>query len=280
MTHSAPLLRNTTDPADRRGSRSQSGYARPQRQTVLAYHELSSEAAAYQYTLNRRQFEDHVRLACLLGDEGASGDQPVAISFDDGHISNYTCALPILEKYSYKAIFFVIAGRIGQRNDFMTWKHLEDLVRRGHRVEAHGWSHVFLTTCNDQELETELKRSKQTIEDRLGTPVSALSAPHGRWNARVLRACGEAGYRHLYTSNPWGGRGPEQSVQVRGRLVAVQSLDADRLRRWLTMGRADAALYRAKQNLKDSVQKVLGDKLYYQLWSRFSGWKGPDDYKA
>jgi peptidoglycan/xylan/chitin deacetylase (PgdA/CDA1 family) len=202
------------------------------------------------------------------------------MSFDDGHISNYACALPLLEKYSCKAIFFVIAGRIGERKDFMTWRHLEELVSLGHRVQAHGWSHVFLTTCTQSQLQTELRRSKDTIEARLGKPVQALSAPHGRWNARVLRACGEAGYRELYTSNPWGNGGSDQRVQVRGRLVAVQSLDAERLRRWLLMGKTEAAVHQAKQRLKDSARHLLGDQLYYRVWSRFSGWTGPEDYSA
>lgn len=253
---------------------------RSPRHAVLAYHELSQEAPAYQYTLNCRQFEDHLQLASRLQLQSSSGESPVAISFDDGHISNYAWALPLLEKYSCKAIFFVIAGRIGERRDFMTWGHLKDLVSLGHRVEAHGWSHVFLTTCSQSELQTELRRSKDTIEERLNTPVQALSAPHGRWDARVLRACGETGYRELYTSNPWDEHGSHRDVQVRGRLVAVQSLNAHRLLHWMTMGTAEAAAHRAKQGLKNSARQLMGDKLYYKLWSRFSGWTGPQDYSS
>ena len=60
----------------------------------------------------------------------------------------------------------------------------------------------------------------------------------------------------------------------------VQSMTVERLRRWLTMGRTEAALHRAKQNLKDSARYLLGDKLYYQMWSRFSGFNGPEDYAS
>jgi len=250
---------------------------RVSRSTVLAYHEVTPEEVAYQYALSCRQLEDHLQLALRVRGE-APAQEPLVISFDDGHISNHELALPLLQRYSSKAIFFVIAGRIGHRKDFMSWNQLKDLVARGHRVEAHGWSHVFLTSCTDADLRDEVRKSKETIEDRLGAPVRALSAPHGRWDSRVARACEEAGYQELYTSNPWLSRRNRGNLIVQGRLVAVQSLDARQLLHWLTMGSGEAALHRVRQNMKDSARYLLGDQLYYRMWSRFSKWSGPEDY--
>jgi len=261
--------------------------ARLRRSTVLAYHEVTPKEVAYQYALSCRQLEEHLRLASRIRGESRSCPEPLLISFDDGHISQYELALPLLEQYSCKAIFFVIAGRIGQRSDFMTWNHLKELVARGHRVEAHGWSHTFLTSCTDAELYYEVRSAKDLIEDRVGVDVRALSAPHGRWDSRVVRACAEAGYEELYTSNPWtsltfpsnpGTWRPGRTFAVLGRLVAVQSMGAEQLLHWLTMGSTEAGLHRVKQNLKDSARYLLGDRLYYRLWSRFSQWTGPEDY--
>jgi peptidoglycan/xylan/chitin deacetylase (PgdA/CDA1 family) len=279
MTSSKPHLDHPPEHPAVIGPR-RNGAARSPRSLVLAYHELTESEIAYQYALPCRQLEDHLQLACLLKSEAARFEDRLVMSFDDGHISSYASALPLLEKYSYKAIFFVIAGRIGERKDFMTWSHLKELIALGHRVEAHSWSHAFLTSCTDAELRTEIRGSKETMEDRLGVPVTALSAPHGRWNGRVLKACEEAGYTELYTSNPWSSHRHPGLVQVIGRLVVVQSMNVERLRRWLTMGEAEASLHRAKQNLKDSARHLLGDKLYYQIWSRFSGFSGPDDYAS
>jgi peptidoglycan/xylan/chitin deacetylase (PgdA/CDA1 family) len=250
------------------------------RSAVIAYHEVTPEEIPYQYALSCRQLEDHLRLVSRVKGEVGSFQESLVISFDDGHISHYELALPVLERYSVKAIFFVIAGRIGKRKDFMTWNHLKDLVAQGHRVEAHGWSHTFLTSCNDAELRNEVRGSKEMIEDRVGVPVRALSAPHGRWDSRVARACEDAGYRELYTSNPWVSRRNGKNLAVLGRLVATQSMDTDHLLRWLTMGSAEAARHRFKQNLKDSARYLLGDRLYYRMWSRFSKWSGPEDYAA
>src|SRR5215469_5099130 len=245
------------------------------RPTVLAYHELFPELTNYSYALTCRNFEEHLQLAARFSPR--DGQMPVVISFDDGHISNYISALPLLQKYSCKAIFFVIGSRIGEHKDFMTWAHLRELVALGHRVEAHGWSHTFLTRCSDADLRTELVHCREVLEDRTGAPVTALSAPHGRWDRRVVRACAAAGYRQLYTSSPWSSRRTLSDVELIGRLIAVQSMDTTRLLRWLTMGRVEAGLHRAQHALKQSARFLLGNKIYYQLWARFSGWNGSDD---
>jgi|SRR5262249_36435878 len=247
------------------------------RPTVLAYHELSPDRTAYSYALSCRDFEEHLSLAAQLAGHAGDGIAPIVVSFDDGHISNYISALPLLEKYSRKAIFFVIVGRIGEHKDSMTWAHLKELVALGHRVEAHGWSHTFLTCCSDSELHTELERSREVLQERTGAPVTALSAPHGRWDRRVVQACGAAGYRQLYTSSPWSSAQTLYGVELIGRLIAVQSMDATRLLHWLTMGRTEAGLHRTQHALKQSARFLLGNKLYYQLWARFSGWNGRDD---
>lgn len=247
------------------------------RPTILGYHELTTTAVDYSYALTCRTFEGHLQLATDLAGKFDDGQSPLVFSFDDGHISNYTEALPLLQKYSCKAIFFVIGGRINEHRDYMTWEHLRELVSLGHRVEAHGWSHTFLTRCSDADLRTELARSREVLEDRLSVPVTALSAPHGRWDRRVLKACAEAGYRQLFDSDPWPARRKLEEMEVAGRLIAVQSLDRQRLLQWLTMKPVEAGMRRTKHAIKRSARSLLGDKVYYHLWARFSGWNGPDD---
>ena len=250
---------------------------RAARPLTIAYHELSPEPTTYSYALSLRQFEEHLQLAKLLQKHSPDREPPFAISFDDGHISNYTYALPLLQKYSLKAIFFVIVGRIGQHRDSMTWAHLREIASLGHRVEAHSWSHSFLTECSESELRDDLKRSRDSLEAHLGKAPAALSAPHGRWNQRVLNACAQTGFRQLYTSDPCSPARASGRVQVIGRLVMVQSMDANRLLHWLAMSPGEAGLRRAQYALKRSAQRMLGNKLYYSLWSRLSGWNGLDD---
>ena len=119
-------------------------------------------------------------------------------------------------------------------------------------------------------------RSKEELESRLGVPVTALSAPHGRWDNRVASRCAEAGYRRLYTSSPWAAR-RRDDIEIVGRLMVSRSMDSVRLIHWLTMSRTEAAFQHLVQSLKRSLRYTLGNSLYHRLWIRLAGWNGPDD---
>jgi peptidoglycan/xylan/chitin deacetylase (PgdA/CDA1 family) len=244
--------------------------------TVLAYHQLTTGESEYLYGVSSGTFENHLQLIAEIRESLDPECRQPLLSFDDGHISNYSTALPLLEKYQCKAIFFVIAGRISQRQDFMTWAHLRELISLGHRVEAHSWSHPFLTNCSDSELHTELIRSKETLEDELGLAVRSLSAPHGRWNRRVAHACGRLGYTTLYTSDPWMSPKYEEGLEIVGRLMVQRFMSARSIQKRLKMNQG-RAVRRARYALKQSTRYLLGDTLYHRLWLWRSGWRENDD---
>lgn len=245
---------------------------KPFRDTVLAYHEITSQDSEYRYAVSSRTLEEHLKLGARLGNAPGFRSR-LQFSFDDGHISNYFLALPLLEKYSTKAVFFVIVGRVGQ-SGFMTWAQLRELVARGHQVCAHGWSHKMLTRCSDAELRSELGLSRNELENKLGVSVAALSAPHGRWNRRVALACAQAGYRRLYTSTPWALTPKLGDMDILGRLMVIRSMNEIRLFNWLTMGRARAGMIQAGYAFKQSLRYVLGNTLYHRLWVTFAGSDG------
>src|SRR5262249_60147829 len=148
--------------------------------------------------------------------------------------SNYLYGLDVLERHAVRATFFVTAGWMGVRDGFMSWPELRELVSRGHAVQAHGWSHRPLPACSDAELEEELGRAKQTIEDRLAIPVEALSIPHGRWDERVLKACSAAGYRRGFFSEPPAPAPHTRGSEAPGRRPMRRCFRAARLSASLT----------------------------------------------
>ncbi len=69
---------------------------------------------------------------------GYSSEMPrVVVSADDGWASQYQDMLPILEKYSLRGSFAIIADMI-DTNGYMTLPQLQDLVARGHECVVHG----------------------------------------------------------------------------------------------------------------------------------------------
>jgi peptidoglycan/xylan/chitin deacetylase (PgdA/CDA1 family) len=234
----------------------------------LTYHEVDASPSPYIYSVSEDQFAGHAR---ALASEGA------VFTFDDGLRSHLHRAAPILEENRARGLFFVTAGWTENRPEYMNWQELRELSARGHEVQAHGWSHKFLTHCPEAQLKEELERPKKALEDGIGCAVDAISAPGGRWNRSVVRACAAAGYKRLYTSVPWHPHVHEDAIQVIGRIMVRRTMDLAALRRLLHMSRRDRAIARLIYGAKSGVRMVFGDRLYGLAWNVL-GRKSSSDY--
>lgn len=230
----------------------------------LLYHELTSLDSEYGYALSAKAFREHLQLYTRERKASEASLLP-EITFDDGHISNFEHALPLLSQFDLKARFFITAGWTGERPEYMNWSQLQQLGAEGHAIGAHGWSHKLLTHCTEAELETELKVTRLTLEDKLGIPVTTLSLPGGRSNRQVLEACTAAGYVQIFTSMPRPE--PVPSAALLGRVNLRSKTTVQQLEALLHPG--TGALHRLgkQQRWKETAQRTLGDSLYAKLWA-------------
>lgn len=231
---------------------------------VLAYHEVVPEKPSYLYGVTCDQLRQH--LMVVKAREGDPARPPVRVSFDDGHISHYRHAVPLLEAARLRAVFFVTAGWTGEQPEYMNVAQLRELVALGHQVQAHGWSHKMLTLCTPSELYRELRQAREVLEDCLGVAVDSLSAPHGRWNRRVLDACAAAGYKNLYISEPPAAPADLSGMNLFGRVMMTHRLSAKDLEARIHSGDRPGKLARLKSAVKRPLRAMLGDRRYHELW--------------
>ncbi len=235
-------------------------------EVVLTYHEVWPESSDYLYSIDCRSFTDHLSLVRDL----VPGNRRVHVTFDDGHISTYEHAAPVLDANSISATFFITAGWTGVRREYMNWSHLRELCKRGHRVQSHGWSHSLLTRCSTSELQKELDKSKSELEYRLGRPVEAISLPGGRWDRRVMEACASAGYGIVYTSDFWVNT-IVSGITMKGRFMVHRYMDAQYLRRVANGSPVLGLRLRLKAEAKHVLQRALGDQAYDTVWRVLAG---------
>jgi peptidoglycan/xylan/chitin deacetylase (PgdA/CDA1 family) len=239
----------------------------PERRRLhLLYHELREHKSEYSYIVTTQQFADHLALLC----DDESGLRP-EFTFDDGHVSDFRYALPLLAAQGAKATFFVTTGWTGTRAGYMDWSELRALHEAGHSIGAHGWSHALLPRCNDAELDKELRGARLFLEEKLGTEIVTMSFPGGRYDKRVLKACHQAGYTRLYTSEPR----PHLLGDVVGRVNIRGSMSDAYLGKLFNLRSGTLKSLRTQYILKSSLQRVLGDGLYASLWARLNR-KEPD----
>ena len=133
----------------------------------------------------------------------------IAITFDDGYESVYQNAFPVLKRYGFKAITFIITGYTGKENSWeagfgrkfrhLSWEQILEMKESGFQFGSHTVNHPDLTRLNRKSLEYELKKSKEIIEDRLNQEIKFLSYPFGRHNQLVRTEVKNAGYKASFT---------------------------------------------------------------------------------
>ena len=252
------------DPASHVDSMRKEGVRQPLRSLHLLYHELRPTKSNYSYVVECDSFQRQVELFARLRQTEGSGLWP-ELTFDDGHVSNYEHALPILDRQGLVARFFITVGWTGQKAGYMGWDELRSLHKAGQQIGAHGWTHTLLTHCTDEQLERELKAARQTLEDKLGASVTTMSLPGGRFNRRVIQACQEAGYTSVFTSIPRSE--PVPAGAMVGRLNIRSDWSLTWLESLLRPNSTVLASLERQERMKAAARSILGDRVYMKIWS-------------
>ena len=246
--------------------------AQPLHRLHLLYHELRPCGSGYSYVIETEQFNKHVDLFVQVRKAESRGLWP-EVTFDDGHISDFEYALPILQSRGLAARFFITVGWTGKKPGYMGWRELRSLHESGQLIGAHGWSHALLTHCAQGDLDKELSGARLMLEDKLGTQITTMSLPGGRYNRRVLAACRQAGYTQIYTSVPR----PEQAppgIMV-GRLNVRGDMTLEWIRNVLQPGSRALSNLERQYRIKAAAKRLMGDRLYAKLWALLNR-KEPD----
>jgi peptidoglycan/xylan/chitin deacetylase (PgdA/CDA1 family) len=234
------------------------------RRVYLLYHEVFSEPRNYTYAIDKTTFRQHLELFANVRNRDGGWLRP-EVTFDDGHQSAVEIAAPLLLEFNIAAHFFITVGWTSTRPEYLTWAQLTDLHRAGHKIGAHGWSHTLLTRCTDAQLQVELGRAREMLEDKLGCPITTMSLPGGRMNDRVLDACRRAGYQQIFTSVP------RSEASETASLLGRVNMHSDKSTAWLEAllrpGSDQLQRMERQYRFKQTAQRLLGDRLYANLWS-------------
>jgi peptidoglycan/xylan/chitin deacetylase (PgdA/CDA1 family) len=141
----------------------------------------------------------------------------VVITLDDGWLTQYTVAWPILKKYGYPFTMFIYTEGLRPGGHFagggmMTWDQLGEMRDAGVDIQAHSATHQDMRKRFDaiakkklseeeyqQWLTNETAGVKKALQDRLGIRVNAFAVPYGKHDDIVRKAVMDAGYEALFT---------------------------------------------------------------------------------
>jgi peptidoglycan/xylan/chitin deacetylase (PgdA/CDA1 family) len=135
-------------------------------------------------------------------------DKSIVITIDDGWLSTYEIAYPILKKFGFPATLFIYTDLI-EGDRAMSWKQLKEMVENGFDVQSHTHSYQSLTMIKENEsfktyfdfLVQDIEDSKMAIHHHLNLDCRYLAYPYGETNPLVISLVKKLGYRAAFTLN-------------------------------------------------------------------------------
>jgi peptidoglycan/xylan/chitin deacetylase (PgdA/CDA1 family) len=100
----------------------------------------------------------------------------VILSFDDNRKGDFTYAKPILDKYGFKATFFIICGKTVDKGA-MNWQDIAAMQRDGMDIESHTMTHKHLNHLSANALNFEIAGSKQCLASH-GYNITSFAYPY------------------------------------------------------------------------------------------------------
>ena len=119
-------------------------------------------------------------------------EKRLAISFDCAWGTEYTDKiLDALDFYKVKCTFFMTQFWVEKNPDYV-----KKIFDRGHEIGTHSRTHPYMSKMNKSEIESELKTSKEAIENITGARVELFRPPYGDYDDLLVSTARETG---LYT---------------------------------------------------------------------------------
>ena len=187
---------------------------------ILMYHAIHvmapEESANANLIVDPTTFESHIQ---RLSNEGyyfltpeevhkvltenvlPNGNQKIIwLTFDDSLWDFYDNAYPILQKYQVKATNNVITSTVGSQANLSLDEMLE-MKNNGTSFQDHTVTHPDLSATDSSTQTTEMKDSKQYLDDSLNQDTIAIAYPAGRYSDTTLQIAENLDYKLGVTTN-------------------------------------------------------------------------------
>ena len=186
---------------------------------VLCYHRVEGSAGGT-LSISPELFEQHLTRLRDRGiqvismqdflawrrNEKSIPPRSALITVDDGYVSGFDVARPILKKYGYPWTCFIYTKFIGSGGKSISWEQLATLRDEGVEIGCHTVSHLNLRETRGKPpeayeawLRDEIIGSKHLLEKKLAIKCTVFAYPEGRFSPKVLDVVKEAGYEASFT---------------------------------------------------------------------------------
>ena len=191
---------------------------------VIMYHRVvndESEGGVHGTYITAKKFDEHMRylkehnyhpitfkelLKINYRNRFNNGKKYVILTFDDGYEDNYKIAFPILKKYEFNCIIYLVSHLNYNKWDvevpenpekkfpLMTWDMIKEMQEYGIEFGGHTMTHQKLAHIPFEQAKEEIASSTQYLEEKLGEKLVCFAYPYGDLNEQVKEFVRNSGY--------------------------------------------------------------------------------------
>ena len=125
-------------------------------------------------------------------------ERKILLTIDDGLLSFYKNAWPILEEKKIPFILFVNTREVGSFN-YMNWDQILEL-NKSELVEIgnHSHSHEYLVDKSPELIKNDILKSIEIFKEKLGTNSAFFSYPFGEYSLEFKNIIKDLGFTYAF----------------------------------------------------------------------------------
>jgi peptidoglycan/xylan/chitin deacetylase (PgdA/CDA1 family) len=206
---------NQEDSGSKKAASAAEILARPQ-VPILCYHQIRNWTATdgkmgKDYIVPIAEFKSQMKMLADSGYHTILPDQlydylvygkklpkkPIMLTFDDTKLDQYTAAIPEMNKYGFKGVFFIMTVSIGKAN-YMSKAQIKELSDAGHVIGSHTYDHQNVKKYQGDDWLTQIEKPTKTLQEITGKEVKYFAYPFGLWNKEAIPELKKRGFTSAF----------------------------------------------------------------------------------
>jgi peptidoglycan/xylan/chitin deacetylase (PgdA/CDA1 family) len=125
-------------------------------------------------------------------------ERKILFTVDDGLLSFYENAWPILKERKIPVLLFVNTREVGSFN-YMSWDQIKELHKSGNvEIGNHSHSHEYLVDENSEIIRNDILKSIEIFEKELGENSEFFSYPFGEYSLEFKKIIKDLGFKYAF----------------------------------------------------------------------------------
>jgi poly-beta-1,6-N-acetyl-D-glucosamine N-deacetylase len=125
-------------------------------------------------------------------------ERKILLTIDDGFLSFYQNAWPILKENKIPFILFISTREIGSFN-YMTWDQIKEINKEDFvEIGNHSHTHEYLVDENNEHIKNDIKKSINIFKKELGKNSIFFSYPFGEYSVNFKNIIKSLGFKYAF----------------------------------------------------------------------------------